>query len=302
MTRLAYHLLDVFSSRALAGNPLAILPEADGLTTAQMQAIAREFNLSETVFILTPRESVHTARLRIFSPATELPFAGHPTIGAAWLIAHLRAPEMIGRQSLRLVLEEEAGAVLCDVARVNGFVRANFIAPRRPELLGALEDGEKIAAALGLAASDIGFGTHRPVLASAGLAFAFVPVKSLDALRRAGLSGGDPTGIFCLERPAVCVYAPETATPENHVQARVFAPGLGIAEDPATGSAAAAFASIACAFERPEDGEHTIVIEQGFCIDRPSEIVVTMEVEGGRLVQASVGGACVEVGEGFLTI
>uniref|UniRef100_UPI003FD84977 PhzF family phenazine biosynthesis protein n=1 Tax=Rhodoblastus sp. TaxID=1962975 RepID=UPI003FD84977 len=117
MIRLAYHLLDVFAERPFAGNPLAVIPDAEGLRPEQMQAIAREFNLSETAFVLAPRDQVHTARLRIFTPTIELPFAGHPTIGAACLIASLRAPDMIGRQPLQIVLEEQAGAVVCEVSR-----------------------------------------------------------------------------------------------------------------------------------------------------------------------------------------
>lgn len=300
--RFPYHLLDVFTDRPLAGNPLAVVSDADGLAPQQMQAIAREFNLSETVFVSAPRVKLHSARLRIFTPTHELPFAGHPTVGAACLIAFLRAPEMLGRQPLHLVLEEEIGLVACDVSRVRGATRASFVAPQTPVLGEALDDRAAIAAALGLKAEEIGFGGHRPVIASAGLPFAFVPVAGLAALHRLAPKFAFFPEIFGLQRPAVCVYAGETADPAHHVQARVFAPGMGVAEDPATGSAACAFAAIACAFEKPEDGEHTIVIEQGFAIGRPSLIALTMQVYGGQLTQASVGGASVVVGEGVLTI
>jgi trans-2,3-dihydro-3-hydroxyanthranilate isomerase len=307
--RLAYHLLDVFTDRPLAGNPLAVVPDADGLDAAQMQAIAREFNLSETVFVVAPRDPVHTARLRIFTPALELPFAGHPTVGAACLIAQLRAPDMLGRQPLRLVLEEQAGPVVCEVVRLQGSsraslggVRASFVAPKQPELCGALADRAAIGGALGLDDAEIGFDGHGPVLASAGLPFAFVPVRSLSALNRMAPDFSRFAAAFQLERPAVFIYTRETVDPANHVQARVLVPGLGPHEDPATGSAACAFAAVAVQFERPEDGEHTIVIEQGFAIGRPSQIVLTMQVSGGALVETSVGGACVKVGEGFLSL
>jgi trans-2,3-dihydro-3-hydroxyanthranilate isomerase len=300
--RLAYHRLDVFTDRPLTGNPLAVVVDADGLTSAQMQAIAREFNLSETAFILPPRESIHTARLRIFTPATELPFAGHPTVGAACLIAQLRAPDMLGRAPLRLVLEEEIGPVCCDVTRYKGAVRASFIAPRLPRLGAMSAARAEIAAALGLTADEIGFDRHAPVVASAGLPFAFVPLSGLAALQRVTPQLAALGAIFALDRPAVCVYTRETADPAHHVSARVFALGLGVGEDPATGSAACAFAAVACAFERPEDGEHSIVIEQGFQMGRPSEIALTMQVAAGVLTQAGVGGASVQVGEGFLTL
>jgi trans-2,3-dihydro-3-hydroxyanthranilate isomerase len=300
--RLAYHLLDVFTDVALAGNPLAVVSDADGLGDEQMQAIAKEFNLSETVFLLAPRNKLHSARLRIFTPTQELPFAGHPTVGAACLIASLRAPDMLGRQPLHLVLEEEIGPVGCDVSRFRGAVRTSFVAPQTPVLGAPLDDLSGIAGALGLAKDDIGFDDHRPVIASAGVPFAFVPVKGRDALNRLAPKPGFFPEVFPMELPAVCVYTRETADPAHHVQARVFVPGLGVAEDPATGSAACAFAAVAAAFEKPEDGEHTIVIEQGFQMGRPSLIALTMDVSGGQLAQASIGGASVIVGEGFLTI
>jgi trans-2,3-dihydro-3-hydroxyanthranilate isomerase len=300
--RLAYHLLDVFTERALAGNPLAVVPDADGLTSGQMLAIAREFNLSETVFVTTPRDPVHSAGLRIFTPALELPFAGHPTIGAACLIALLRAPDMIGREPLRVVLEEAVGPVVCEVARLRGVLRAEFVAPQLPALSGALDDCAAIAGALGLLESDIGFDAHRPVLASGGVPFAFVPVKSLSSLDRATADVSRFPAAFGLERAAAFVYSRETADPANHVQARVFVPGLGVHEDAATGAAACAFAAVAVHFERPTDGDHTIVIEQGFSIGRPSHIALTMRVSAGALVEAAVGGACVRVGEGVLTL
>jgi len=300
--RLAYHLRDVFTETPLTGNPLAVVPDADGLSLAQMQGIAREFNLSETVFVLTPHDPVHAARLRIFTPSRELAFAGHPTIGAACLIALLRAPDMIGGQPVGLALEEEIGPVVCEVSCYQGTIRARLIAPQMPKILLALADKGKIAAALGLSVEDLGFDAHEPVVASAGLAFAFIPVSDLAALNRLIPKFELFREAFGLERPAVCIYSRETSDPAHHVQARVFVPGLGGSDDPATGSAACAFAAVASAFERPEDGEHTIVIEQGFAIGRPSLIALTMLVSRGELSQASVGGACVRVGEGFLTI
>ena len=300
--RLAYHRLDVFADRPLAGHPLAVLADADGLSVAQMHAIACEFNLSETAFVQMPRDPLHAARLRIFTPAGERPFAGHPTIGAACLIALLRAPDMIARQPLGLVLEQEIGPVACEVWRHGGAVRARFTAPRQPEILEILRDREKIAAALGLATPDLGFDAHAPSIASAGLAVAFVPVAGLPELNRAAPKGETFDEAFGLERPAVFVYTRETDDPAHHVQARVFVPGLGLSEDPATGSAACAFAAVACAFERPDDGEHEIVIEQGFAMGRPSLIGLTLQVACGQLTQTRVGGACVKVGEGALTI
>ena len=300
--KLAFRLLDVFTDKTLAGNPLAVVLDADALDATQMQAIAREFNLSETVFVLTPRDPVNTARLRIFTPTTELPFAGHPTIGAASLIAALRAPEMLGQAPLRLVLEEKVGAVICEATRINKTLRASFIAPRLPEFSQPAFDMARLAGALGLAERDIGFDAHRPCLASAGLPFAFVPIGGLAALNRVVPDFPALAAALPMERAAVFLYTRETADPAHHVQARVFVPGLGAFEDPATGSAAAAFAAVAHHFERPEDGEHMLLIEQGFAIARPSLIAVTLQVDQGALTQVGVGGACVIVGEGVLSL
>ncbi|WP_298358371.1 PhzF family phenazine biosynthesis protein [Rhodoblastus sp.] len=300
MTRLAYHLLDVFAEKPFAGNPLAVVSDADGLTPAQMQAVAREFNLSETAFVLAPRDPVHTAALRIFTPATELPFAGHPTIGAACLIASLRAPDVIGRQPLQILVEEQAGDVVCEVSRFKNVLRGSFVPPRPPALGGILSDRAAIAAALGMGEIEIGFDAHEPATASAGLPFAFVPVRSLSALDRLAPDFSRFVAAFGRESAGVFVYARETSDPAHHVQARVFVPGLGLREDPATGSAAAAFAAVAVHFEQPEDGEHEIVIEQGFAIRRPSHIGLILRIVDGALVETRVGGACVKLGEGVL--
>lgn len=170
-----YFVLDVFTDTALAGNPLAVVIEADGLDEARMQAIAREFNLSETVFVLDPRDPVNSARVRIFTPVRELRFAGHPTVGAAVLLAGLRAPEVLARQDLALVIEEAIGPVHCIVRKNKGTTRASFTLPRLPEPAGEVAADEAIAAALGLAPEDIGFGVHRPCIMSAGNPFTFVP-------------------------------------------------------------------------------------------------------------------------------
>jgi len=300
--RLAYRRLDVFTQRPLAGNPLAVVLDADGLAAGRMLDIAREFNLSETVFLLRPRDPVNTARLRIFTPALELPFAGHPTLGAAALIAYERARDMLGQAPLRLVLEEEIGPVVCEVARVRGMLRANFVAPRLPELIEAPLDANRLAAALGLEAGDIGFDAHRPLLASAGLPFAFIPVADRATLNRAKPDFAALAAALPMQDPAASLYTRDTSDPSHHVQARVFIPGFGGREDPATGSAAAAFAAVALRFERPGDGEHAIAIEQGYALGRPSLIAVTLRVEQGALTQVEVGGASVIVGEGVLSL
>jgi len=300
MTR-RFFTLDVFTEAALAGNPLAVVLDCVGLDDARMQAIAREFNLSETVFVLEPRSAVNTARVRIFTIARELPFAGHPTVGTAALLAHLRAPDLLAAQDLRIVLEEEVGDVVCVVRHRRGrALAANFDLPRLPERLGAAPPkATEIARGLGLSPEDIGFGRHEPSLFSAGAPFLFVPVRSLEAIGRARPIAMDWNTD---DGPATFLYTSEVVEAGLSYHARMFAGGWGVTEDPATGSAAAAFAGVVLAFEGPGDGEHMLTIEQGFEMGRPSRIALGFEVEGGQLRSASIGGSAVIVASGALDL
>ena len=299
-----YHILDVFTEQPLAGNPLAVVLDGEGLTSEQMQAIAREFNLSETVFVQEPRDPVNTAAVRIFTPASELPFAGHPTVGTAALIAQTRAGDLLSGRDIAVVLEEGVGPVHCTVrARKGRALRASFQLPRLPEEAGIAPPRDAIAAALGLAPEDIGFDRHAPSVFSAGVLFTFAPLASLDAMRRARPQPELFERAFAgLGRGAVWLYTRETEQETSHVHARMFAPKLGVAEDPATGSALAAFAGVAMRFERPEDGEHLLIVEQGFEMGRPSLMTLEMGVRGGRLAGASIGGGVVSVMQGTLDL
>ena len=299
--RRKFHTLDVFTDKPFAGNPLAVVMEAQGLDGARMQALAREFNLSETVFVLEPHDPVNTARLRIFTPAREIPFAGHPTIGTAVLLARLRAPDLMAREDLRIVLEEGVGSVDCSVRQMRGrAAEGRFVVPQLPWSEGEVAGAAEIARALNLSQDDIGFDAHVPTRWSAGNAFTFVPLRSLDAMARARPDLSCFAQVIGGERPAVFLYTSQVEREGSHVHARMFAPGLGVAEDPATGSAAAAFAGVAAMFEQPEDGSHELVIEQGFEMGRPSIIRLGLDIEAGQLVGASVGGYVVPVSEGTI--
>jgi trans-2,3-dihydro-3-hydroxyanthranilate isomerase len=295
-----FFTLDVFTDRPLAGNPLAVVLDSDGLDTPRMQAIAREFNLSETTFVLEPRDSVNTAALRIFTPARELPFAGHPTIGSAIMIAVVRAPEMLGRGDLQIVLEEEVGPVRCNVRRRSGAYFASFGLPALPFPIPDVPEKTQVAAALGLDATDIGFDRHQISRYSCGTPYTFVPVAGIDVIARAAPDLPRFRQVF--GEMGTFLYTRETTGPDNAVHARMFAPRFGIPEDPATGSAAAAFAGVAQEFETPEDGIHAITIEQGFEMGRPSLIHLTMEVAGGKLISGEIGGSAVIVSQGTIEV
>ncbi len=302
--RRKYYVLDVFTERALAGNPLAAIVDCDGLETEAMQKIAAEFNLSETIFVLAPRDPVNTARLRIFTPQAELPFAGHPTVGGAILVAELRAAALLRAQDLRVVLEENIGIIACTVSHRPGRARrAHFIMPKLPSRIGLPQDKDRLAAALGLAGAEIGFDRHVPTVYSAGVPFTFVPVANLAAIARAN----PRLDLFDLAfgagaQGAAFLYTHETTDQAHDFHARMFAPSLGVREDPATGSAAAAFAGVIMAFEKVQDGSHALVIEQGYELGRPSLITLTLDVEQSVLVEASIGGAAVIVAEGTLDL
>ena len=299
--RRKFHTLDVFTNTALTGNPLAVVLDCDGLDSARMQAIAREFNLSETVFVLAPRDPVNTARVRIFTPARELPFAGHPTIGTAILLAELRAPEMLAREDISVVLEEEVGPITCTVRHVKGSApRARFDIPRLPQAGEALGPRAAIAAALGLSEADIGLAGQTPARFSAGVPYAFVPVSGRAALGRAAPKSMHWAEAFGPGGPGAYLYCNEPTGKGHAWRARMFAPEFGIDEDPATGSAAAAFAGVLMAQDSPGDGDHAFVIEQGFEMGRPSLITLGLVVEGGQLKSASIGGEAVMMTQGII--
>jgi trans-2,3-dihydro-3-hydroxyanthranilate isomerase len=295
--RRKFMTLDVFTRTRFAGNPLAMVLDAQGLDTAAMQIIAREFSHPETVFVLPPENGAHRARLRIFTPTSELPFAGHPTVGAAVGLARLAGGA--GQQSF--VLEENIGPVSCTAqARDADSGAGEFKLPRLPADVGNVPDVAAMAGALGLSVSDIG-GDYPPARWSAGVAFTFVPVRSLAAVARARPEPASFEKVFGIGGPAmVFVISSETAEPGYHLHARMFAPSRGIAEDPATGSAVAAFAGLHAAHRKPGDGEHRLVIEQGYEMGRPSLMKLSLTISQGALTAASIGGDAVVVTEGVI--
>jgi trans-2,3-dihydro-3-hydroxyanthranilate isomerase len=295
---LEFHTLDVFTDRAFSGNPLAVVLGADGLSTAQMQTIAREFNLSETIFVMAPRDPAHTARVRIFFPTAEIPFAGHPTVGCAIHLATADAPA--GDFTHHLVLEEEAGLVPVTVTRRGTRVQAEFAAPVLPHPAAGRILDSALADALGLAAAEIGFGAHRPALWQGGPAFLYVPVASLDALARARPIQPHWDDVMAAAGvDSAYLYTPGM---DCDFRARMFSPTAGIPEDPATGSASAILAAQleqAGALTAAEDCFH---LRQGVEMGRPSDIHLTVQRAGGALARVLIRGAAVPVSQGRMTV
>lgn len=289
--------LDVFTEKRFAGNPLAVVLESDGLEKPDMQAIASEFNLAETVFVTQPADTNHRAMLRIFTPTTELPFAGHPTVGTAVLLGCMSGYNLGAHD---MVLEETVGPVHCAVepkGRDHG--HASFVLPRLPEKLDNASGADEAMAALGLNASDIGFG--EPSAWSAGVPVNFIPVRDLEAIARATPDAARFDAAFGRNgRSVAYLFCGETRDNGHHFHARMFAPKLGVREDPATGAAAAAFAGLVVETTRPDDGTHRFVIEQGYEMGRPSQIELGMTMEGGTLTRATIGGSAIIVSDGTI--
>lgn len=292
-----FFTLDVFTERPFAGNPLAVVTEPEGLDTATMQAIAREFNFPETVFVHPPDNVAHRARLRIFTPTAELVFAGHPTVGTAVLLAHLDG----AAAAQDFVVEEKIGPVACRaVMRSERLGEARFDVPSLPVDAGKAPDAKEIAAAVSLAPEEIGFDGHAPARWSTGMAFTYVPVRSRDALAQARPDPARFEPVLGIDGPGkVYLYCAQTSAPDIDYRVRMFAPGMGIPEDPATGSAAASFAGL-LASRGMADGDHSIRIEQGLEMGRPSLIALTVTMRGGRLAASQIGGGAVIVMEGRL--
>jgi len=298
---LPFYILDVFTDTRFAGNPLAVVLDGDGLEGARMQAIAREFNLSETVFVLKPQQAAHTARVRIFTPAAEMPFAGHPTVGTGALLAQLKTPAAArGQGDALVVLEEGIGPVRVGVRlRPGAAPYAEFDAPKLPEEGGAAPTADDLAAALGLIPAEIGFENHRPTKFSVGNSFVFVPVASLEAMEKAQVGPQHWAAVMRRQgHTGAFLYCRQTVHKTSSFHARMFAPDMGVPEDPATGSAAAAFAGVVHRFDPLPDGTHKRAIEQGYEMGRASLIELSLQVESGKLAAVRIGGHAVRVAEG----
>lgn len=294
--KLPFTTLDVFTETPFAGNPLAVVFEADHLDSVTMQAIAREFSHPETVFLLRPKMAGSTAQARIFTPAMELPFAGHPTVGAALALALKR------NGGTDIVIEEKIGLLKCRaVTETAHRGRATFVLPTLPSEAGAAANREAIAAALGLAVDDIGFSGHQPAKWSIGNAFTIVPLRNIDAVRRCRIDDNRWDAAFEYNgRSSAFVFCDETEGKGRSFHARMFAPRLGVREDAATGSAAAAFSGFCARTWSLADGEHRFIIEQGFEMGRPSLIDLCLTMRAGALTAATVGGPAIIVTEGMI--
>jgi|SRR6185312_6615009 len=298
-----YLTADVFTDTRFGGNQLAVFPDAREIRAELMPRIAREFNYSETTFVLPAADPSHTAKVRIFTPGGELPFAGHPTIGTAHVLASIGAVKLSGDET-RIVLEEGVGPVPVVIRAESGQPTfAQLTAARVPERGPAPPDRDRLAAAVCLSPDDILTDGMTPEAVSCGTPFLFVPVRDRATLGRARVNYDrwDETFSNYITQN-VFLFALDPELPGHDVRARMFAPTIGVAEDPATGGACIALGGYLAWREPRTDGTFRWVVEQGFEMGRPSILEVEADKQQGRVTAARVGGRTVLVCDGTFTL
>ena len=295
--RYRFLICDVFTNQRFGGNQLAVLPEASGLSDAQMQQIAREFNFSESTFVLPSTTS--TRQVRIFTPVAELPFAGHPNVGTAFVLATIGELGEIGATTT-VTFDEKAGRVPVQIHRQGAGFRCVLSAPEALSI-GKAVDATLAAAAVSVSPSDIVMATHPPQAASVGLPFLFAEVRDSAVLGRmkVNVAGFEAVGAQGVP-PAVLYYA--RSQDDFDIRVRMFAPLDGILEDPATGSANCALGAMLCHYHDAGDGTFSRRIAQGVEMGRPSVLFAEADKRGGRVVAARIGGDSVLVCDGYITV
>jgi trans-2,3-dihydro-3-hydroxyanthranilate isomerase len=291
--KLRYLILDVFTRTPLEGNGLAVIPNAAGLLDDEMQAIAREFNLSETVFICKPQNERNTASVRIFTPYEELPFAGHPTVGAAVVLG-------LSGKATALRIEEKVGLVTALFERIDRRIgQARFTLPRLPSKIADLPDRLALAQALGIEPEEIGCDVYKPAVFSAGVTFHLVPVRDASVLRKIKVNQALWPEVFDHDHNSAYVFTLTPDEAENDLAARMF--GMGLGEDPGTGSAAAALIGL-LAEQALGNDQSDLVLRQGYEMGRPCRIGLQFRKTDEQLTHGAIGGEAVVVAEGMLDL
>lgn len=298
-----FYTLDVFTDRAFGGNQLAVFPDAATIPSDRMLDVAREFNFSETVFVLPAQSSAHARRIRIFTPGGEIPFAGHPTVGTAHLLAAIgEVPAVEGEN--RFVLEEGVGPVPVSVRVEHGApVFAQLSVAKLPERGPAPPASAELAEVLSLSPDDVVSDGSGPAAYSCGISFLFVRLRDLAAVSRAELNYAAWKRVHSdYPAPEIFLFAEGGRLEGSDIHGRMFAPGLGIPEDPATGSAVAALAGYLTDLHKPADGTARWTVEQGIEMGRPSILYLEVDISGGAIDAVRVGGRSVVMTEGTIEV
>ncbi len=294
-----YYICDVFTETRFGGNQLAVLPQADGLSAELMQQIAREFNFSETSFVF-PAKAGHTRHVQIFTPAREIPFAGHPNIGTAFVLAAIGELGEI-KSSATVIFEEEAGLVSITIDETGGKISSCELTAPQTLSLGKTLPVELVATAISVDAKEIITKTHGPQIASVGLPFIMVELKDRSVLERTRIN---MSGFEAIKAEGIMpdIYFYIRANADFDIRARMFAPLSGVAEDPATGSANCALAGLLAHYDEKADGDFTWRIAQGVEMGRPSRLIARAEKRDGVVRTTRIGGPSVMVSEGVLQL
>jgi trans-2,3-dihydro-3-hydroxyanthranilate isomerase len=303
MPRFRYLTADVFTAVPFGGNQLAVFPDARGIPEHRLLDVTREFNYSETTFVFPPDDAKHARRVRIFTPGGEVPFAGHPTVGTAHVLAATGEIALAG-DTTHIVLEEQVGPVPVTIRAERGTpVFAQLSVARLPEVGAPPPSRDELARVLGLEVDDLLGGDWSPQAVSCGLPFLFVPLHDRGAVARARIRT-EAWEATLRDAPVseIMVFAPGGERPGTDIRARMFAPGLSVPEDPATGSACAALGGYLAARQERRDATLRWVVEQGFEMGRPSILEVEADVAAGRVTAVRVGGATVLLCEGTMAI
>lgn len=303
MAKYRFLTADIFTDTPFGGNQLAVFPDARGIPEGRLSDITREFNFSETTFVYPPEDPRHTRRVRIFTPGAELPFAGHPTVGTAHVLAAIGEIPLTSDLT-NIVFEEGVGPMRVSIRSEGGRpVFAQFTTAELPRVAAAASDPATLAAVLGLEAGDLAGSAWEPQVMSCGVPYTYVAVKDVAAVARARfrmdiwertMKGATGREIF--------VFAMGGERPGSHVHARMFAPGLSVPEDPATGSAAAALGGYLGVRDARRDGTLAWRVEQGFEMGRPSIMELEADVRSGVVSAVRVGGASVLMTEGHMQL
>ena len=298
-----YLTVDVFTNHVFGGNQLAVFPDASEIAPELMPRIAREFNYSETTFVLPPTDPKHTRRVRIFTPGSELAFAGHPTVGTAHVLATIGAIELTGDET-RIVFEEGVGPVPVTIRASEGRPTfAQLSVARLPEVGPPPPRADRLAAMLSLDPGDLVGNDMPPEAISCGTSFLFVPLRDRRALARIRVRTDlweDTLRGYVTQM--VMVFALDPERPTSDVRARMFAPLIGVPEDPATGSAAVGLGGYLAARDPRFDGTLRWIVEQGFEMGRPSILEVEADKRAGKVIAVRVGGESVVVCEGRMQL
>ena len=292
-----YYICDVFTDTRFGGNQLAVLPQADGLSKPQMQQIAREFNFSETTFVFPPKAG-HTRHVRIFTPAREIPFAGHPNVGTAFVLASSGEFGEI-KSSLTVTFEEEAGLVSVAIHESDGKIASCELTAPQSLSFGKTLSVELVADAISVDAKDVVTKTHSPQVTSVGLPFVMVELRDRSVLERARINMSGFEALVAQDvMPDVYLYT--QASDGFDIRARMFAPLSGVPEDPATGSANCALAGLLAHYNPQPNGSFRWRIAQGVEMGRPSTLIARAEKKDDVVQTTRIGGATILVCEGFI--